>query len=580
MWSDDFAGAAGAAADATNWTATDSTPQRAGEVQCDSPNNATLDGQGSLVLTARREASCDGAAYSSGRVESAGQRTFRYGYFEARIKMATSGGAFPEFRMLGANLPQVGWPLSGETDIAAVSSDQPDVVHTGVQGVDTAGNPWQSESGGDGSHDAGVNLGDDYHTYGLDWTPTALTWYLDGQAVHTLARSQVPTWLWDQDNYLVLSLGVVDTNGAAAAGTYPQSMDVDWVRGYGIPLDLPTTATTAPTAAPTTTAPTIVPATTAPAVAPTSTPTTVAAAGATSPTTGGKLSGLPWQSGVWTNNGLNDDLAFGSWRGRSLDLVQQFVVRTQGWSGITNPVWPVDTAKAFPGRIVLSVPTFPEGAGSNEACASGAYDGYWKQLGAFLVAHNRPDTIIRLGWEFNGTFMYWHADATGAAFKGCYQHAAAALKAADPRVLMDWTFNAHGSAMPTSGNPYDAYPGNQYVDFIGIDSYDHYPAAPTAAAFTAQCDGSNGLCTAITFARTNGKRLGVGEWGVSSCGGGGGGDNPLYIEQMYNTFHANADVMGYETYFEDPTGICSSIVNGQQNSQAAAKYKALFGGGA
>ncbi|MGF7234446.1 MAG: glycosyl hydrolase, partial [Frankia sp.] len=292
----------------------------------------------------------------------------------------------------------------------------------------------------------------------------------------------------------------------------------------------------------------------------------------------GGPSGLPWLSGVWTTGDKAGDLAFGAWRGRSLDLVQVYASRDQGWAGITNP-WPVSTYAGFAGRLVLSVPTFPQGAGSNAACASGAYNNYWGQLGTFLKSHGRANTIVRLGWEFNGTWMYWHSDPSGQASKGCFQQAAKSMRATDPQILLDWTFTAHGSQVPSSGNPYDAYPGNAYVDFIGIDSYDMAPASPTAAAFSAQCNGSNGMCKAIAFARANGKKLGVGEWGVASCSSsGGGGDNPLYIQKMFATFMANRDVMGYDAYFDDPDAgnVCSSIVNGRQNSKAAAAYKALF----
>ncbi len=307
-------------------------------------------------------------------------------------------------------------------------------------------------------------------------------------------------------------------------------------------------------------------------------PTVAPAPPAAPPVAMGKgPSGLPWLSGVWTTGDKAGDLAFGAWRGKPLDLVQVYADRSS-WAGITNP-WPVSTYAGFAGRLVLSVPTFPQGQGSNAACASGAYNTHWAQLATFLKSHGRANTIVRLGWEFNGTWMYWHSDASGQQFKQCFQQASRSMKAADPAILLDWTFTAHGSQVPTSGNPYDAYPGNAYVDFIGIDSYDMAPASPTAAAFAAQCGGLNGMCKAIAFARANGKKLGVGEWGVASCtSSGGGGDNPLYIQKMYATFMANQDVMGYEAYFDDPDAgnVCSSIVNGHQNPRAAAAYKALF----
>jgi beta-glucanase (GH16 family) len=566
VWSDEFDGAAGAAPDTTNWTVEAGVARGTGELQCYTPRNVALDGQGDLQLTARKEPSCGGMAYSSGRVETTGLRTFRYGTLEARAKMPTGGGAFPAFWLLGSNLGSVGWPAAGETDIAEVTSDQPGAVHTSLHGIDTAGAPWQSGWGGDGTTTTPANLADTFHTYALTWEPTGLAWYLDGQVVHRIDRSQVPVWLWDTDVSALLDVAVVDSNGPAASGTWPQTMTVDYVRYYA-----PTTMTgTNPV---TTSAPSSAP---APVATATATGPQVAAA----PNTAGTLSGLPWMSGAWTTSDPAGSEAFGGWRGRPIDLVQAYVTRDRGWTGITNPTWPVDTYKGFAGRIVLSVPTFPQGGGSNQQCASGAYDAYWRQLGSFLVAHNRADTIIRLGWEFNGTWMYWHSDASGAAFKGCYQHAATALRATDPKVLMDWTFTAHGTQVPASGNPYDAYPGNGYVDFVGIDSYDLAPASHSASQWDSQCDGLNGMCKAIAFARANGKKLGVGEWGVASCSASnGGGDNPFYIQKMYDTFLANKDVMGYEAYFDNPDAgnVCSSLVHGSQNPQAAARYKALFG---
>jgi hypothetical protein len=48
---------------------------------------------------------------------------------------------------------------------------------------------------------------------------------------------------------------------------------------------------------------------------------------------------------------------------------------------------------------------------------------------------------------------------------------------------------------------------------------------------------------------------------------------------MYETFMANQDVMGYESYYHDgaPNNVCSTIMNGGQNPRSSAEYKRLFG---
>ncbi|WP_308301970.1 glycosyl hydrolase [Frankia sp. AgKG'84/4] len=338
-----------------------------------------------------------------------------------------------------------------------------------------------------------------------------------------------------------------------------------------------------PAATPTTVAP--LPSVTGSSATP-ATPTAPAARPAPAPggtadiDAGGPQSGLPWMSGFQSHQ-LAQLTDFGNWRGRPNDVVHVYTDRTSGWGGLVQPTWPVDLFKGFPGKLVISQPTYPKSGGSNGECARGAYDEQWKKLGSFLVAHGRADSIVRIGWEFNGTFMYWHSDADPTVFKTCFQKIATAIRSTDPQVLIDWTFNAHNSPVPSGNSPWGAYPGDEYVDYVGIDSYDHYPPSKDDATWNKQCEDVNGLCYVIRFAREHGKKVGVGEWGVASCSGDGGGDNPFYMKKMFETFKAAGDVMGYDAYFSDPTpgNVCSTITNGGQNPKAAAVYKELFGKG-
>ncbi|EIV95858.1 beta-mannanase [Frankia sp. QA3] len=321
---------------------------------------------------------------------------------------------------------------------------------------------------------------------------------------------------------------------------------------------------------------------TVPPASPTATTgaSTPATGGAQAGDAGGTKSGLPWLSGFQSHQ-LAQLAEFGNWRGRPNDLVHVYTSRTQGWAGLVQPTWPVDLFKGFAGKLLISQPTYPKGQGNNGACARGEYDSEWKKLGSFLVDHGRADSIVRIGWEFNGTFMYWHADADPTTFRTCFQKIAAAIKSTDPQVKIDWTFNAHNSPVPSGNSPWGAYPGDEYVDYVGIDSYDHFPPSKDDATWNKQCEDVNGLCYVIRFAREHGKKVGVGEWGVASCSGNGGGDNPFYIKKMFETFKAAGDVMGYDAYFSDPTpgNVCSTITNGGQNPKSAAEYKKLFGTG-
>jgi hypothetical protein len=104
------------------------------------------------------------------------------------------------------------------------------------------------------------------------------------------------------------------------------------------------------------------------------------------------------------------------------------------------------------------------------------------------------------------------------------------------------------------------------------------------AASGGECDpkrfngGPWGLGTWLAFAREHGKQLGIAEWGVWDQGQGHVvADDPVYIDNMYRSFRANAADIAYETYFNampDAHALCNW--NGAPTSfpRAAATYKA------
>nr|MDT0667036.1 glycosyl hydrolase [Micromonospora sp. DSM 115978] len=142
---------------------------------------------------------------------------------------------------------------------------------------------------------------------------------------------------------------------------------------------------------------------------------------------------------------------------------------------------------------------------------------------------------------------------------------------------------AHSSSTPVGA--FELYPGDEYVDVIGIDSYDHYPPSPTIESFVRQCNGPEGLCRVIAFARSRNKLFSVPEWGVvgiqgtrAGAAGQAGGDNPVYIREMHRIFTANADILAYEAYFNDdsPGNVHSSLNHPVRHPQSSAVYQQLW----
>ena len=112
IWSQEFNGSAGSAPDSAVWNYdTGAGGWGNAELQnyTTSRNNSALDGQGNLVITARREG--DGS-YTSARLQSNDKVEVKYGRVEARIQIPRGQGIWPAFWMLGGDFPQNAWPSS------------------------------------------------------------------------------------------------------------------------------------------------------------------------------------------------------------------------------------------------------------------------------------------------------------------------------------------------------------------------------------------------------------------------------------------------------------------------------------
>jgi hypothetical protein len=215
------------------------------------------------------------------------------------------------------------------------------------------------------------------------------------------------------------------------------------------------------------------------------------------------------------------------------------------------------------------------------ACAAGERDEQWRAFGALMTRHGRADSIVRLGWEFNVETMAWRGSDT-ATYVGCFRRAVTAMRAANPQVLIDWTINAHRTPADLCGGvSTNCYPGDDYVDIIGIDNYDHYPWSPSEAVFDRTAGRAEGLTWLYAFARAHAKPFSVGEWGVVPTADAGR-ENPAYIRWMRDWFAAHAEHLAYEAYFSDCTagGVQSSLFNTasgcRRNPDSATMYRSLY----
>ncbi len=265
------------------------------------------------------------------------------------------------------------------------------------------------------------------------------------------------------------------------------------------------------------------------------------------------------------------------WRGRPVARVLDYLA-DDDWSKIDYPNWWTSGwgASPYKGRMVYSVPMLPRETGTMQAGALGHYDHHFASAARVMVAAGQGKAVIRPGWEFNGNWYRWSAWSEPRHYIDYFRRLVTAMRSVRGAAFkFDWSVNMGPSSMPADG----AYPGDAYVDYIGMDVYDHYwgpDRIDPEVRWNGYMTMPYGLAWHRDFARAHGKPMTIPEWGVTSRSDGyGGGDAPSFVQHMYDWIAAN-DV-AYSNYFEYDEPDKQYALMGGRFPQSAAKFRSLFG---
>ena len=232
VWQDEFDGDAGLPPDPDKWDHDVGTGWGNAQLEYDTDrtDNAALDGEGNLVITAREE-SYEGQPYTSARIVTRDLFERTYGRFEARIRLPWGQGLWPAFWLLGANIDSVGWPQCGEIDIMEYQGQNPATLHGSLHGPGYSGANALTKT---------FRLVNDrfdtgFHTFTVEWGEDSIRWFVDGIHYQTIMREDVPgEWVYNHPFYIILNVAVGGNwVGPPNAETeFPQRMLVDYVRVY------------------------------------------------------------------------------------------------------------------------------------------------------------------------------------------------------------------------------------------------------------------------------------------------------------------------------------------------------------
>ena len=211
-WEDNFDGTE---LDTSVWNVEEHEPHWVNEElqkYVNSDENIYLE-DGNLVIKAIKKEDAQGnVSYTSGRINTQGKKDYKYGKFEARIKVPKGKGFLPAFWMMPTNENLYGqWPKCGEIDIMEVMGQENDklygTIHYGEPSLQSQGTYKLSKG----------NFTDDWHVFSCEWEPGKISWYVDGILYH-----EESDWFsakpgqgkvsypapFDQDFYVILNLAV------------------------------------------------------------------------------------------------------------------------------------------------------------------------------------------------------------------------------------------------------------------------------------------------------------------------------------------------------------------------------------
>lgn len=237
------------------------------------------------------------------------------------------------------------------------------------------------------------------------------------------------------------------------------------------------------------------------------------------------------------------------------------------WEDYSRLSWvPGIWKKLNPARnVVWSMPLTVKGTPLADV-AEGLHDAAF-EAAARAIAEAHPKAIIRLGWEMNLVDSPWFAKGQEADYIAAFRRVVRIFRRYSDGFKYDWCPGWGLQELPADL----AYPGDDVVDYIGLDIYDYKHEGSAQERWdTHYLKAPFGLQWHRDFAARHGKLMSYPEWGVGQFG-----DNPFFVQQMRDWFVQNQDRIAYAAYF-DVDGLWPTQIDNNQFPQSQKLFRKLF----
>ena len=241
VWSDEFD--SGSVPSKSNWVRevwSKGKVNNEEQAYIDSKDTAYIS-DGTLKIKAYKK---DGNWYSARlKTENAsGSLSWKYGYFEAKLKMPKGNGVWPAFWMMphdptgkSGDGAYGTWPRSGELDIMEYSPGKTgDKLYATVH----YGTHWKDDHRYTSLGDKYISgAADEWHIYGLRWTDEYVEAFIDNVSLGTKyyndQKGNFATWPYDQKFYIILNLAMGGDLGGSIDPSLTEAVyEIDYVRVY------------------------------------------------------------------------------------------------------------------------------------------------------------------------------------------------------------------------------------------------------------------------------------------------------------------------------------------------------------
>ncbi len=257
------------------------------------------------------------------------------------------------------------------------------------------------------------------------------------------------------------------------------------------------------------------------------------------------------------------------------------------WAKGDLPFMTWESQSSTAGNNAADQPTY-----SLENIISGNFDAYLAKYADDIVSNDQP-LAIRLDQEMNATWYPWseddgHGDSVNGNSPGQYrtmwQHVWNVFQTEGANKYVAWVWSPNRINQLTASHKTldyltNLYPGDQYVDFVGMSGYERLATAGNKqdTTFTDTFADTLGQLRKLTS-----KKIILSEVGAAEVGPSGGSIKPAWITSFFDGLAdpRNSDIVGFSWFSETVTTSSngSTITNDWRLNSTAASTQAFAAG--